>query len=89
MSKNRPSSQQIADEYVEDYEFGSDGGEYTPSDWESELIQDAINGLIADGVFRKAIFREVGQQREENKARGVCPGCGCPPPEHWGPCDEQ
>lgn len=41
------ASSKVAD-YVRDYEFRGDGGDYTPSEPERALLEDAINGFIAD-----------------------------------------
>lgn len=35
-------------EYVREYEFRGDGGDYTPTEGERLLIEDALHGFLAD-----------------------------------------
>jgi len=42
-------------EYIEEYEFRGDGGDYSPSERERLLIADAIHGVLADDEIVAAI----------------------------------
>lgn len=57
-------------EYVEGYTLeGEDGASYTPSDTDRILIQDAIDGLIAEAEFveRFEQWRKVCQETREGR----------------------
>ena len=96
---NRPHSsgsnaaqamQALADEYVEGYELrdaedaNGNTGDYTPNERERMLIQDAVNGLIADEDFLTIAGRAYLERQAQRRAEGRCPWCGAPAGEHWG-----
>ena len=84
------SMQTFADEYVEGYELrdaeDANGytGDYTPNEREQMLIQDAVNGLIADEDFLTIAGRAYLERQAQRRAEGRCLGCGAPAGEHWG-----
>ena len=84
------SMQAFADEYVEGYELrdaedaNGNTGDYTPSEREQMLIQDAVNGLIADEDFLTIAGRAYLERQAQRRAEGRCLGCGAPVGEHWG-----
>ena len=84
------SMQTFADEYVEGYELrdaedaNGNTGDYTPNEREQMLIQDAVNGLIADEDFLTIAGRAYLERQAQRRAEGRCLGCGAPPGEHWG-----
>ena len=43
--------QEYIKEYLDGYEFGGDDGDYTPTEAESLLIDDVIQGLLAESEF--------------------------------------
>ncbi len=84
------SMQTFADEYVEGYELrdaedaNGNTGDCTPNEREQMLIQDAVNGLIADDDFLTIAGRAYLERQAQRRAEGRCPGCGAPAGEHWG-----
>ena len=84
------SMQAFADEYVEGYELrdaedaNGNTGDYIPNEREQMLIQDAVNGLIADEDFLTLAGRAYIERQQQRRAEGRCPGCGAPAGEHWG-----
>lgn len=46
--------ERIIDNYLDGYELRGDGGDHTPSEFESLLIKDAIMGLLVDEAWDKA-----------------------------------
>ena len=84
------SMQTFADEYVEGYELrdaedaNGNTGDYTPNEREQMLIQDAVNGLIADEDFLTIAGRAYLERQAQRRAEGCCLGCGAPAGEHWG-----
>lgn len=45
-SPDWPAINKVVEEYVDEYEWRGDGGDYTPTDFEQALISDAIYGLL-------------------------------------------
>ena len=84
------SMQTFVDEYVEGYELrdaedaNGNTGDYTPNERERMLIQDAVNGLIADEDFLTLAGRAYLERQALRRAEGRCLGCGAPVGEHWG-----
>lgn len=84
------SVQTFADQYVEEYELrdaedaNGNTGDYTPNERERMLIQDAVNGLIADEDFLTIAGRAYIERQQRRRAEGRCLGCGAPAGEHWG-----
>ena len=82
--------QALADAYVEGYELrdaedaNGNTGDYTPNEREQMLIQDAVNGLIADDDFLTIAGRAYLERQALRRTEGRCPGCGAPAGEHWG-----
>ena len=96
---NRPHStgsnaaqamQAFADQYVEGYELrdaedaNGNAGDYTPSERERMLIQDAVHGLIAGDDFLTAAGLAYLERQRQRRTEGGCLGCGAPAGEHWG-----
>ena len=82
--------QTFVDEYVEGYELrdaedaNGNTGDYTPNERERMLIQDAVNGLIADEDFLTLAGRAYLERQAQRRTEGRCFGCGAPVGEHWG-----
>ena len=96
---NRPHSsgssaaqamQALADAYVEGYELrdaedaNGNTGDYPPNEREQMLIQDAVNGLIADDDFLTAAGLSYLERQRQRRTEGRCLGCGAPAGQHWG-----
>lgn len=77
-------------EYVRDYEMcdcedeNGNTGDYSPNENESALIDDAIQGLLADDDFVTLMGKAYLARQERRKAEGKCMGCGAPDGLHWG-----
>ena len=82
--------QTFVDEYVEGYELrdaedaNGNTGDYTPNEREQMLIQDAVNGLIADEDFLTLAGRAYLERQAQRRTEGRCLGCGASAGEHWG-----
>jgi hypothetical protein len=57
----------IVDDYIDEYEFRGDAGDYSPNEQEVLLITDAIYGLLEDEALADH-YRKEGEE-EANKAR--------------------
>lgn len=84
------SVQSFVDEYIESYELrdvedaNGNTGDYTPNERERMLIQDVVNGLIADEDFLTIAGRAYIERQQQRRAEGRCLGCGAPAGKHWG-----
>jgi hypothetical protein len=71
-TQNRPvtSLDEAVRPFVDEYEFTTDNGAYSPSDDEKTLIEDALQGFIANVVFSPAHAGEPTMQERVNAAIG-------------------
>lgn len=51
LGKLLDANQAAITEYLKDYEYAGDGGDYLPNEKESELIMDAVQGVLSDNKF--------------------------------------
>lgn len=77
---------EYCDSYVLDGCEDADGREgcYTPTEHETALIHDAINGLVADEDFVTLMGKQYNERQKQRAAEGRCLGCGAPAGVHWG-----
>lgn len=72
------SNSAVIKDYVASYEVRADEGDYTPNDRERFLIEDAINGLLADADFVRTFNAWQGAVRRKtpppSHAQGVAAG---------------
>lgn len=76
-------------DYLESYEMLGENEQgmcscYTPTEQESMLIEDAVNGLLADEGFIDLIAAVHAARQASRAAEGSCLCCGAPAGKHWG-----
>lgn len=58
------AEQELLEQYLDGYEMGTDGADYTPTEWERVLLADALQGWLIehDELLRKHLFSSHPKQ---------------------------